>query len=54
MPKVMIAGLKGSGVTTQISMICDLFKLESCELHTTYLAKLEEQKKARQRSRRLN
>jgi adenylate/nucleoside-diphosphate kinase len=54
MPKVMIAGLKGSGVTTQINMICDLFKLESCELHTAYLAKLEEQKKLRQRSRKLN
>ena len=36
-PKIMIMGLKGSGVTTQIQMLCEKFKLEEFELLAEYL-----------------
>lgn len=54
MPKIMIMGSKGSGVTTQIQMLCDLYKLDSLELHTEFLKRLDKEKKLRQRSRRIN
>lgn len=54
MPKIMIMGTKGSGVTTQIQMLCDLYKLDSLELHTEFLKRLDKEKKLRQRSRRIN
>jgi len=36
-PKIMIIGLKGSGVSTQIKMLCDKFKIDSLDLMTEFL-----------------
>ena len=49
----MLTGTKCSGVSTQISMLCDKFKLEPLELMESFTAKQKEQLKARQRKRLL-
>jgi len=49
MPKIMICGQKGSGVTTQISMLCDKYKLDQFELMTEYKATVSKTKAARRR-----
>ncbi len=36
-PKIMIIGLKGSGVSTQIKMLCDKFKIDSLALMDEFL-----------------
>ncbi len=53
-PKIMLIGNKGSGVTTQIRMLCDKFKLQEFELQKEYLAKVKLEKEKRQRSRLLH
>lgn len=53
-PKIMIIGNKGSGVTTQIRMLCEKFKLEEFEMQKEFLAKQKVEKLKRQRQRLLN
>ncbi len=53
-PKIMIQGIKGSGVTTQIRKLCDKFKLTEFNLKEAYLAKLSEEKEKRKRQRLLD
>lgn len=50
----MLTGNKCSGVTTQINMLCEKFKLETLELQEAFNKKQEEQLKARQRKRLLD
>lgn len=52
-PKIMIVGNKGSGVTTQIAMLCEKYKLDSFEMAKEYLRKMNEEKNKRKRSRLL-
>lgn len=52
-PKFMITGNKCAGITTQISMLCDKFKLEPLELMDSFNKRQAEQLKARQRKRLL-
>ena len=52
-PKIMIMGLKGSGVTTQIQMLCEKFKLEEFELLAEYLKRQKIELEKRQRTRYL-
>lgn len=52
-PKIMLIGNKGSGVTTQIQMLAEKFKLQEFELQKEYLTKLKLEKEKRQRSRLL-
>jgi len=54
MPKIMICGQKGSGVTTQIQMLCDKYRLESFDLLKEFLSKLNSEKAKRKRLRLLN
>lgn len=49
----MIVGNKGSGVTTQINMLCEKYKLESLNLKEEFLSILEKEKKVRRRQRQL-
>lgn len=53
-PKVMITGLKGSGVTTQIQKLCEKFNLEEFVLKDELLKRLDIEKKSRQRRRLLD
>ena len=53
-PKVMVLGVKGAGITTQIKNICDKYKLESLNLKEAVLKKLAEMKQERRRRRLLN
>ena len=50
-PKVMILGQKGSGITTQISKVCDKYKLQSLDLKAEFMAKLNSEKEIRKRKR---
>jgi YHS domain-containing protein len=52
-PKIMIVGNKGSGVSTQIRMLCDKYKLEEFELQKEYLSKIKLEQAKRQRLRLL-
>jgi adenylate/nucleoside-diphosphate kinase len=52
-PKIMIMGMKGSGVTTQIQKLCSKYKLEELSLKDEFLAKMKSEKEARQRRRLL-
>ena len=52
-PKIMVTGVKQSGVTSQINMICEKYKLDKLELFDEYKALDEKEKKARQRQRLL-
>ena len=40
-PKIMLIGNKGAGVTTQIRMLCDKFKLDEFELQKEFLDKVK-------------
>lgn len=53
MPKIMIIGQKGSGVTTQIAKLCDKYKLEEFELLKEFLATTNKEKAKRRRLRLL-
>ena len=37
-PKIMVTGVKQSGVTSQINMICEKYKLDKLELFDEYKA----------------
>ena len=50
----MLTGNKCAGITTQINMLCDKFKLESLELMSTFNQEQADQLKARQRKRLLD
>lgn len=52
-PKIMVIGLKGSGVSTQIQKLCDKFKIESLDLMTEFLKETKLQKEKRKRERLL-
>jgi len=39
-PKIMILGVKGSGVSTQIRMLCEKFKLEEFQLKKEFFERL--------------
>jgi len=54
MPKIMICGMKGSGVTTQINMLCEKYKLNEFELMKEYLSTINKEKAKRRRMRLLN
>jgi len=49
----MLIGMKGAGVTTQIKMLCDKFKIDSLELMPEYLATMDSELKKRKRTRLL-
>lgn len=53
-PKIMILGTKGSGVTTQIRMLCDKYKLDELCLKDTYRNKMKSEKETRKRRRLLD
>lgn len=53
-PRIMIMGHRGAGVTTQIRMLSDKYKLEEINLREAYLAKLTEEKEKRKRRRLLD
>jgi len=53
-PKVMVLGVKGAGITTQINNICSKYKLESLNLKEAFLQKLADMKQERRRRRLLN
>ena len=52
-PKIMLTGTKCAGITTQINMLCEKFKLDSLEVQDSFNKKQAEQLKARQRKRLL-
>lgn len=52
-PKIMIMGMKGSGVTTQIQKLCAKYKLEELNLKDEFMAKMKSEKETRQRRRLL-
>lgn len=54
MPKIMVLGMKGAGITTQIDNICSKYKLDSYNLKAEFLKKLQTEKDARKRRRLLD
>jgi hypothetical protein len=50
----MVLGNKGSGVTTQINLLCERYKLESFNLKDEFLKKLKAEKEIRKRRRLLD
>lgn len=53
-PKIMFLGMKGSGVTTQIKMLAEKYKLEQLGLRDAFLAKAATEREARKRRRLLD
>jgi len=53
-PKIMFTGVKCSGVTSQIAMLCEKYKLEQMELLSEYMKIDKEELTARQRARLLD
>jgi len=45
--------MKGAGITTQIQLLCDKYKLESLNLKDEFLKKLKSEKDIRKRQRLL-
>jgi adenylate/nucleoside-diphosphate kinase len=52
-PKIMIMGMKGSGISTQIRMICEKYRLDEFVLKDEYLDRLKSEKDLRKRQRLL-
>ena len=52
-PKIMIVGVKGSGVTTQIKLLANKYKIGSLELKHEFLAIMKSEKDKRKRARLL-
>lgn len=52
-PKIMIVGLKGAGVTTQIEKLCKKFKINSLDMKAEFLTLMNAEKEKRKRSRLL-
>jgi signal recognition particle GTPase len=46
-PKIMIMGMKGSGVTTQIQKLCSKYKLDELNLKDEFMAKMKSEKETR-------
>lgn len=53
-PRIMIVGNKGAGVSTQIRMLAEKYKLNELNLKEEYLKKLKEEKEIRKRRRLLD
>lgn len=53
-PKVMILGMKGAGITTQINMLCAKYKLQPFNLKDEFLARMKTEKEVRKRRRLLD
>ena len=53
MPKVMIIGQKGSGITTQVNMLCDKYKLGTLNVKEQFLATMQKEREVRRRARLL-
>jgi hypothetical protein len=53
-PKIMLTGNKCSGVTAQINMLCEKFKLETLDLQDAFNKRQDAELKARQRKRLLD
>lgn len=53
MPKVMVLGQKGAGITTQVSMLCDKYRLSTLSVKEEFLAKMKSEKEVRRRARLL-
>jgi len=52
-PKIMIIGQKGSGISTQIDLLCKKYKLDSLKLKDEFIDAMESAKAARKRGRQL-
>ena len=52
-PKIMLVGMRGAGVSTQIQNLSKKYKISCLELKNQFLALMEAEKAKRQRSRRL-
>ena len=52
-PKIMITGNKCAGVSTQINLLCERFKLDQLELQSVFQKKQADELKSRQRKRLL-
>lgn len=52
-PKIMVIGMKGAGVTTQISLLAKKFKIDSLELKSAFLSLMKSEKQKRKRARLL-
>ena len=50
----MVLGTKGAGITTQIQMLCDKYKLSEFKLKDQFLAKMDGEKGIRKRRRLLD
>lgn len=53
-PKIMILGMKGAGISTQIKKICDKYKVTELKLAQEFLAKMASEKDIRKRRRLLD
>lgn len=53
-PKIMIIGMKGSGVTTQIQKLSERYKLDAFELKNEFMARKKIEKEKRKRRRQLD
>jgi len=53
-PKIMIIGMKGAGVSTQINKLCTKYKIDQCPMMKSMLDELKIEKEKRQRGRLLN
>jgi len=53
-PKFMVLGMKGAGITTQIDMVCDRYKLNAFNLKDEFMKKLKSEKEIRKRRRLLD
>jgi adenylate/nucleoside-diphosphate kinase len=49
----MVIGMKGAGVTTQISLLAKKFKIDSLELKSAFLSLMKSEKQKRKRARLL-
>lgn len=52
-PKIMLVGMKGAGVTTQIEKLCKKFKINSLTLKNEFLELMKTEKNKRKRARLL-
>lgn len=52
-PKIMLVGMKGSGVSTQIEKLCRKFKIQSLNLKDDFLDLMKTEKNKRKRARLL-
>lgn len=53
-PKVMILGMKGAGITTQVQKLCDKYKLSQFDLKNEFMARMKKEKESRKRRRLLD